>query len=108
LLDHFAPAAVLIDRNCRVVYFHGSTGNYLEQPTGEPSKDLFLMTRDGLTGKLRNAVRTAISENRKIQVSASFKHNNTMSAVMVTVTPLAAGANGHGHILVSFAPQTEP
>ncbi len=106
LLEHFAPAAVLIDRNCRVVYFHGSTGNYLEQPTGEPSKDLFLLTRDGLTGKLRTAVRTAIAENRNIQVSVNIKHGTTLSPVQVTVSPLAAGANAHGHILISFAPET--
>ncbi len=105
LLEHFAPAAVLIDRNCRVVYFHGSTGNYLEQPTGEPSKDLFLMTRDGLTGKLRAAVRTAIAENRNIQVSVNIKHGTTLSPVQVTVSPLAAGSTGHGHILISFSPE---
>ena len=106
LLEHFAPAAVLIDRNCRVVYFHGSTGNYLEQPTGEPSKDLFLMTRDGLTGKLRAAVQTAIAENRNIQVRVNIKHGNTLAPVQVTVSPLAAGASVHGHLLISFAPQT--
>lgn len=105
LLDHFAPAAVLIDRNCRVVYFHGSTGNYLEQPTGEPSKDLFLMTRDGLTTKLRSAVRTAIAENRNIIISVNIKHGSTLSPVQVTVSPLAAGANVHSHVLISFAPE---
>ena len=103
LLEHFAPAAVLIDRNYRVVYFHGATGNYLEQPTGEPSKDLFLMTRDGLTAKLRSAVRTAISENRTIQISANVKHNSVVSPVTVSVAPLASSANGQGYILVSFA-----
>jgi two-component system, chemotaxis family, CheB/CheR fusion protein len=106
LLEHFAPAAVLIDRNCRVVYFHGSTGNYLEQPTGEPSKDLFLMTRDGLTAKLRAAVRTAMSENRSVQFSASVKHNSIISPVSVSVTPLAPGANGQAHVLISFAPES--
>lgn len=104
LLEHFAPAAVLIDRNCRVLYFHGSTGNYLEQPTGEPSKDLFLMTPDGLTAKLRSAVRTAMSENRSVQFSASIKHNSVTSPVSVNVVPLAPSANGQVHMLISFAP----
>ena len=105
LLEHFAPAAVLIDRNCRVVYFHGPTGNYLEQPTGEPSKDLFLMTRDGLTAKLRSAVRTAISENRNVQISANVKHNGAISPVAVSVKPLAPNANSQTYILISFAPE---
>src|SRR5690606_13093910 len=30
LLDRFAPASVLIDHKCRVLWFHGSTGDYLE------------------------------------------------------------------------------
>ena len=104
LLEHFAPAAVLIDRHCRVVYFHGSTGDYLEQPTGEPSKDLFQMTRDGLTGKLRAAVRTAIAENRTVEASADVRHHTTVSPVTVKVAPLAPGANQPGHILISFVP----
>jgi two-component system, chemotaxis family, CheB/CheR fusion protein len=104
LLEHFAPAAVLIDRNCHVVYFHGSTGNYLEQPTGEPSKDLFLMTRDGLTGKLRSAVRTAFAENRSVHLSANIKQNRTISPVAVVVAPVAPSANGSNYLLVSFAP----
>nr|WP_089886382.1 CheR family methyltransferase [Citreimonas salinaria] len=32
LLDHFAPASVLIDRKGRVLYFHGTTRDYLEKP----------------------------------------------------------------------------
>ena len=105
LLENFAPAAVLVDRNCRVLYFHGSTGNYLEQPTGEPSKDLFLMTRDGLTSKLRAAIRTASDENRKIQISVNIKHNDLIAPVAVIVAPLAPGANGQSHLLISFVPE---
>jgi two-component system, chemotaxis family, CheB/CheR fusion protein len=105
LLEHFAPAAVLVDRNCRVLYFPGSTGLYLEQPTGEPSKDLYAMTRDGLTGKLRVAVRTAVAENRNIQISVNIKHGQTLSPVEVTVSPLSTGTNGHGNVLISFAPE---
>jgi two-component system, chemotaxis family, CheB/CheR fusion protein len=104
LLEQFAPAAVLIDHNCRVIYFHGSTGNYLEQPTGEPSKDLFLITRDGLTGKLRSAVRAAIAENRSVRLSANIKQNKTISPVAVTVAPVASGTNGSNYLLVSFSP----
>lgn len=108
LLAHFAPAAVVIDRNCRVVYFHGSTGNYLEQPTGEPSKDLFLMTRDGLTGKLRTAVKAAIAENKSVSVTANVKHNTTISTVTVNVSPLSRDPAHHGYVLISFVPENAP
>jgi two-component system, chemotaxis family, CheB/CheR fusion protein len=59
LLERFAPASVLIERDCRVLWFHGQTGDYLEPPPGEPSRDLLAMARDGLRVKLRNAVRQA-------------------------------------------------
>ncbi len=36
LLDRYAPASVLIDQKGRILYFHGPTGDYLEQPPGEP------------------------------------------------------------------------
>jgi two-component system CheB/CheR fusion protein len=62
LLDQYAPASVLIDRKARVLYFHGETGDYLQQPTGEPTRDLLTMARDGLIVKLRLAIREALSE----------------------------------------------
>jgi PAS domain-containing protein len=42
-LARYAPAAALIDHKFRVLYFHGPTGDYLEQPTGEPTRDLLAM-----------------------------------------------------------------
>jgi two-component system, chemotaxis family, CheB/CheR fusion protein len=35
-----APASVLIDRKGRILYFHEPTGDYLAQPSGEPTRDL--------------------------------------------------------------------
>jgi two-component system CheB/CheR fusion protein len=48
LLERFAPASVLIDHKSRVLYFHGATRDYLEQPSGEPTRDLLTMARNGL------------------------------------------------------------
>ncbi len=104
LLEQFSPAAVLIDRNFAVVYFHGSTGNYLEQPTGEPSRELFSMTRDDLTGKLRSALKTATAENRTVVFSATIKLSGSVSQVNVQVYPLAPDVGHHGYILISFLP----
>ena len=104
LLERFAPASVLIDRHCHVLYFHGPTGDYLEQPTGEPSTNLFAIARDGLAAKLRAAVREAIAENRGVTVSARVRQSGTNRPVTVTVAPLAAKAPGGEYLLVSFEP----
>ncbi len=102
LLERFAPAAVLIDAAGRVVYFHGSTGAYLEQPTGEPSSDVFTMARDGLVTKLRSAVRKARDEGGDISFEAKLRHSASHSPVLVTASPI--NGSGKGHILISFAP----
>ncbi len=102
LLDRFAPAAVLIDAASRVVYFHGSTSAFLEQPTGEPSSDLFVMARSGLEVKLSSAVRKAKEDNCDVSFDATLPHAQGQSGVSVTVSPL--GGQGKGHILISFMP----
>lgn len=60
LLERYAPASVLIDQKGRILYFHGPTGDYLQQPTGEPTRDVVTMARLGLRARLCSAVRQAI------------------------------------------------
>ena len=102
LLDRFAPAAVLIDGQARVVYFHGSTGTYLEQPTGAPSSDLYAMARHGLDVKLRSAVRKAKAEARDVAFDAVLSKVPGENGVAVTVSPVRGA--GKGHFLISFVP----
>ncbi|MFA9230711.1 MAG: PAS domain-containing protein, partial [Microgenomates group bacterium] len=102
LLDRFAPAAVLVDAAGRVVYFHGSTRAYLEQPTGEPSNDVFTMAREGLVTKLRSSMRKARDEGSDVSFEVKLRHSGGHRPVMVTAPPITGA--GKGHILISFAP----
>ena len=43
-----APASVLINKRYQVLYFHGPTSRYLQQPSGEPTLDLLSMAHDEL------------------------------------------------------------
>lgn len=88
LLERFAPASVLIDRNGQVVWIHGSTGSYLEPPQGEPSRDLLAMARHGLRARLRHAVREAIEGRQPIDFRVRIRQNHVEQAVAVTVSPL--------------------
>jgi len=47
LLARYAPAAVLVNRDCQTLYFHGQTDDYLVHPAGEPTDDLLAMAREG-------------------------------------------------------------
>jgi len=64
LLDRFAPAGVLINAELQVLQFHGSTGPYLEPPTGTASFNLLKMARAGLMLPLRAAIAKARKENK--------------------------------------------
>jgi two-component system, chemotaxis family, CheB/CheR fusion protein len=102
LLERFAPASVLIERDGRVLWFHGSTGDYLEPPPGEPSRDLLAMARTGLRVKLRNAVRQAAREKQSVGFDTQIRQGNRDQAVAVTVAPLAAPNGPDNLLLVSF------
>lgn len=101
LLDRFAPAAVLIDAASQVVYFHGSTSAFLEQPTGEPSSDLYAMAREGLAVPLRDAVRQARAKPGDVSFDVALPQASGESPVAVHVSPIGCAA-GQGHVLISF------
>lgn len=103
LLEQFAPASVLIDRKNRVLYFHGSTRDYLENPPGEPTSDLLVLARDGLTAKVRTAIRDASKTKRNVTVTARFADGKDGRIVSMTVMPLPRTPQGD-FFLVSFAP----
>jgi two-component system CheB/CheR fusion protein len=88
LLQRYAPAAVLVDRDYRKLYFHGQTDDYLVHPPGEPTDDLLAMARAGLRLKLRAALRQAMRQETAATAVTEGKEGETSRSVQVTVTPL--------------------
>lgn len=108
LAETFAPASVLINRNYEVLYFHGPTSRYLEQPSGEPTKDLLSMAREGLRAKLRAAVHKCVRDNATIVVSdVHLKRNGNYCTVQATVRPVHAPRVGEGLLLITFKDMAE-
>jgi two-component system CheB/CheR fusion protein len=104
LLEHFAPAAVLINRKYEVFYYFGPCGRYLEFPTGQPTHDLSLMARDGLRTKLRGAVHRAVRENRTVALTdVHVMRDGVYHGVHVTVRPVLWPKAPEGLLLVTFA-----
>ncbi len=101
LAERFAPASVLIDRNYRVLHYHGLTDDYLVQPSGKPTMDLLALARDGLGMMVRSAVRKSIEDNKTVTLRVPFK-SGTCDAVLVTAGPVS-DAPGSDMTLVSFA-----
>ncbi len=104
LLDRYAPASVMVDQKGRVIYFHGETSDYLKQPSGEPTRDLLAMARDGLLAKLREAMRKVTAEDQSASFSAQIRQGNAFRLVLVTVSKLPPPQTNSGMLLVTFEP----
>ena len=105
LLERYAPASVMIDQRGRIIYFHGDTGAYLRQPSGEPTCDLLAMARDGLLGKLRAAIHEAGSAGQATRFNAQIRSGEAFRSVLVTVSQLTAPQQIAGMLLVTFEPE---
>ncbi len=108
LLQRYAPASVLVDQKGRIHYFHGATEDYLQQPTGQPTRDLLGMAREGLRAPLRSSLRKAIDTAECVTSLARIHKDGTVCPTSVTVVPLAAPGRPSGFLLVSFEPAPEP
>jgi two-component system CheB/CheR fusion protein len=59
LLQHFAPASVLINENGDILYITGRIGKYLEPAAGKANMNIYSMAREGLVTQLISAIRKA-------------------------------------------------
>ena len=61
LLEHHAPAAVLIDAEGEILYLHGRTGRFLEPAPGDGRMNILKMAREGLCQELTVALHRAVT-----------------------------------------------
>ncbi|MDB5296103.1 MAG: torS, partial [Phycisphaerales bacterium] len=108
LLERFTPAAVVVDRDYRVIYYHGNTDPFLAQPPGEPTRELLALARDSVRGVTRNAVHQAATQGESVTVRDGLVNANDGSQrVWVTAAPLDPKAAA-GYFLISFESRPEP
>lgn len=106
LLKDYAPASVLINRKYEALYFQGSTGDFLETPTGQPTSNLMAMARQGLQTKLRAACHRALSEDQTISdLSARVKRDGKWYPCNIRVKPIHEPRQAEGLMLVTFQPR---
>ena len=68
LLETYAPAAVIANRENECLYFYGQTDIYLKAAEGLAVHDVLAMARDGVRTKLRSAIQRARSEKVRVVV----------------------------------------
>ena len=103
ILSHYAPAAILIDENSKVLYIQGRTGRYLESPTGPPTHNIVELARDGLRIELSSAIRKAKTSSQPVtRRRISFQSNNDTCRVNLHVFPQGTPKAAAGRLLVLF------
>src|SRR5215813_1067884 len=112
LLAEYAPASVLVGRDYEVLYFYGATNRYLEQPSGQPTRNLISLTSDTLRSRVRAAAHKAQREGRRVSVGGGrVRRNGHAVSVRVSAKPLGAGrpgAPGESLLLISFEDEAGP
>jgi two-component system CheB/CheR fusion protein len=102
IIEHRAPASVLIDAQFRVHYSRGPTDDYLGHARGEPTHHLLAIARSGLRTPLRVSIRKALDEDREVTSYARVRRDNALHPVRLVVTPLKAARDGSSRLIVSF------
>jgi two-component system CheB/CheR fusion protein len=67
VMERFAPAHVVVNRDGDIVHYSPRTGKYLEPAAGLPDRQLIAMARRGLRLDLRAALREAVETHRPAQ-----------------------------------------
>lgn len=107
LLERFAPPALVVDPDLRVLYFQGDTSLYLAPAAGEPSFHMLRLLRPELVVE----VRAAIQKVKKTRAPEEFrgirlKHDGQSKLIRVEVRQLPGRRNKGCDFLVIFHEET--
>ena len=103
LLQRYAPPALVIDSDLRILHLQGDLSLYLALPTGPPTVHLFKLLRPELAIDLRRAISRAQKEGTTLPSRLiRFEQRGQPCAVRLDVSPLTKGDQGRPDLLVVF------
>lgn len=108
LMERFVPASVLVDRTLEVLYFHGQVRNYLDFPTGEPTRQLPDMALSGIRTKLRAVLNAVLAGKSRADAIAERVPRNGHHVSVEIVAESLNDEDGDSRILVYFSDASEP
>lgn len=109
LLKHFNASIVLIDENGNILHFYGESHKYLKHPFGDASLNLFEMTDDRHSLKVRLAAQKAARENHAAKLGAlDFSRDDSNYFADVTITPVVEPKSGNRLLAVIFEDAPAP
>ena len=108
IVDRFAPAAVLTNRQFEALYFCGPTDRFLTQPKGGPTRNLLSLAREGLRSRLRTAIREAEATEASVVIGdAQVRRGDAFALVKLTVVPVRRNGDPQSLLLVVFEDAAE-
>ena len=108
LLQVYAPAAVVLNRDADIVYISGRTGKYLEPAAGKANWNIYAMARNELRAPLERALKKATAENASVNLHGlEIGTNGGSHRVNLTVQPLQEPASLRGLTIVVFREVTD-
>jgi two-component system, chemotaxis family, CheB/CheR fusion protein len=94
LIEQYQAVGVLVNEQGEVLYIHGRTGQYLEQPVGEVSTNILKMARAGLQQPLMTALHQAVNWRERVHYPGlRVKTNGDYTTVDLTIQPVASDVN---------------
>lgn len=88
VLEHHAPAFVVVNEDGEVQHFSRRTGKYLEPAQGMPTRDLVSMARSGLRQELRVALRKAMGTGLIERSQVNLDMDGRRHPIELTIEPL--------------------
>jgi two-component system, chemotaxis family, CheB/CheR fusion protein len=107
VLEHYAPAAVLINRKNECLFSLGPTDRYLSLAPGQPTHDLLAMARKGLGGKLRSVIQQAFQDKAPVAVGGCrVDRDDATLNFGLSVRPVVS--DGEELALICFLDEAKP
>ena len=109
LLQHFSPAAVLVNDKGDILYINGRTGKYLEPAAGKANWNIFAMVREGLQFHLGMIFQQAVRKNTPITAHGlKVKTNSGVQIVDITIQVIEEPEALRGMVLIVFTDVPTP
>ncbi|MBU8538062.1 chemotaxis protein CheB [Falsiroseomonas tokyonensis] len=103
VLERFAPAHVVVNRDGDVLHQSAHLGRYLEPASGRPSRQLVAMARPGLRSVLRSALREALeTQATVVRPLVQVEEGERRTSIALTIAPMEARETVERHFLVVF------
>lgn len=108
LLQHFAPASVLINGEGDILYITGRTGKYLEPAAGKANLNIYAMAREGLNKELPGAIRKVKQNYEPLKLTnIKIGTNGGTQLVDVTLQSIEKPEPIKGTIIIVFNEVTD-